>query len=67
MAYKTFVDPAVKEKPLLFEVFTDSLEDSRAIYLMNNLDKSAGSEVKRTIKNIIGQRNVDKIKRVLKK
>lgn len=67
MAYKTFVDPAVKEKPLLFEVFTDSLEDSRAIYLMNNLDKSAGSEVKRTIKNIIGRRNVDKIKRVLKK
>lgn len=66
MAYKTFVDPVVREKPFLFEVFTDPLEDSRAIYLMNNLDKSAGSEVKRTIKNMIGQRNADKIKRVLK-
>lgn len=66
IVYKNFVDSAIKEKPILFEVFTDPLEDSQAVYLMNNIDKPAGSGVKKAIKNIIGQSNVDKIKRTLK-
>lgn len=64
--YRTFVDPNVKKKSILFEVFTDSLDDSKAVYLMNNIDTTASGGVKKAIKNVIGQDNVDKLKKVLK-
>lgn len=65
LAYMEFIDPSEKRKPILFEIFTDSLDDSQAIYMMNNIEKKVGTGIKNVIKSIIGQKNVDKIKGAL--
>lgn len=64
--YRSFVIPDTKKQPVLFEVFTEPENDSKAVYMMNNIESQANAGVKKVIKNIIGQSNVDKIKKVVK-
>lgn len=38
--YKTFVSTEMKNKPILFEVFTNAEDESRALFQVRNLDQS---------------------------
>lgn len=62
-----FVNPDITDKPILFEVFTDSDQESNAIKIMNNLDVTKKNELKLRIKNILGSNGTRVLKRYLGK
>lgn len=55
------------EKPLLFEVFTDSGNESDALRLMRNIKHSKSKDIKYFGKRILGDRGTQLIKRILNK
>lgn len=65
--YSRFVTPEMTEKPMLFEVFTDSKDESEALRIIRNLEMDSKKAAKHFVKEIIGQDNVTKIKRILGK
>lgn len=65
--YERFLSDKILEKPILFEVFTNSEDESKALEMITALDISVKGKAKETIKNIIGEKNISKIKRVLGK
>lgn len=67
--YKQFVSPGPTEKPILFEVFTDSSCESDALELMSNLltpPLSAKQQVKNSIKQAIGPTALSAIKKIIR-
>lgn len=65
--YEKFLSPEMTEKPILFEVFTNSEEESEALRLIRNIEADASTTAKHLIKNVIGQEGVSKIKKLLGK
>lgn len=65
--YEKFLSPEITEKPILFEVFTNSEEESEALRLIRNIESDASTTAKHLIKNVIGQEGVSKIKKLLGK
>lgn len=63
--YQKFVDKDNKEKPILFEVFTDSENESSALKTIRNIEK--GNQLKVLAKSMLGEKNIQKIYSVLKK
>ena len=65
-----FIQPELTEKPIIFEVFTDSQDENEAIYAMNHLVQSANAAVKEfskgIIKTIAGEKGVSAVKNLLK-
>ena len=61
-----FVQPNLTEKPILFEVFTDEDQENSAQKLLDNLRVSASGGAKNLAKNLIGSKNIQKIKRIVK-
>lgn len=62
-----FVSPEMYDKPVIFEVFTDSKDESDAIYTMNNLEVSATGVAKNLVKKTLGDKGVKTIKKILNK
>lgn len=60
-----FLTEEMTDKPMLFEVFTDSKEESDALHTIRNLETDAKSSAKHLVKDIIGQDNVSKLKKML--
>lgn len=65
-----FVTPERLEKPIIFEVFTNSVDESQAIYEMNHIvstvDAKAQTIAKEMIKSVVGEKGVAKMKSFLK-
>lgn len=61
-----FLSTTKSEKPIIFEVFTDSKDESKALEMMNTLRSSATGTVKQAAKKILGPNNVYTLKRILK-
>lgn len=66
-----FTCPEMTDKPMLFEVFTDSDKEAEAIYTMNhyvsNLQGSAKEQAKKVIKSVFGEKTINKVSHVIKK
>lgn len=60
-----FVDPIVGNKPLLFEVFIEYHDDQKAEDIIRSLDASISRDTRKFIKNIIGEKNVQKVKKLI--
>ena len=57
-----FFDPKEKDKPILFEVFTNYRDESNALKTISNLEYSK----KDMVKKIVGKNTINKIKKLLK-
>lgn len=66
-AYQRFLEPSVTERPMLFEVFTDSDEESRALQIMHRLEVSADGRAKQVVRKVLGQKGVNTVKKILKR
>lgn len=55
------------EKPIIFEVFTDSAKESEALRILYHLDISTLTSAKNVAKTILGDKGVDTLKKLLKK
>lgn len=66
-----FLDSRIVDKPVLFEVFTDSKDESEALETIRNIKKSPKGMVKGitkiAIKNIFGQQGIDTVKKIIKR
>lgn len=62
-----FLTPEIMDKPILFEVFTDTQDESDALHTMRNLETSATGVAKKMVKNVFGDEGVKTIKKFLKK
>ncbi len=66
---KRFTVPEMTDRPMIFEVFTDSSDESDAIYAMNHIVSNASGKTKDLAKNVIksiaGDKGVAKVKTLL--
>ena len=66
-----FVKKGITEKPILFEVFTDSDNESEALRLIHHIriDKKAKvkENAKNFVKSILGEKGVEQIKKIIGK
>ena len=62
-----FCSDKIGDKPIIFEVFTNPAEESEALYSIRNLEVSAEAKVKQIVKNVIGDKGVQAIKKILNK
>lgn len=60
-----FLVPEITDKPMLFEVFTNSEDESNAIRIMNNLNVSATGVLKNAVKSVVGEKGKEAIKKML--
>ena len=67
---KRFVSSEKMEHPIIFEVFTDSIDESDGIYAMNHIVSSsvgkAKSFAKDMINSVAGEKGVSIAKKILK-
>lgn len=67
--YRSFITPEPQSKPILFEIFTDSKDESEAIELMLNLEhdpKTVKQKVKEAIIDIVGENTIKRVQNILK-
>ena len=62
-----FLEKTLTEKPILFEIFTDSTDESKALQVVKNLDADATGAVKTMAKRILGKKGVSAAKKLLGK
>ena len=62
-----FVTPTVTERPILFEVFTETQNETDALKIMRHLVESASVSAKKKVVEVLGRERVDKIKSILKR
>lgn len=60
-----FLTPEVTDRPLLFEAFTDSADESEAIRMVRNLNVSTVGVLKNAAKNVLGEKGKNMINRIL--
>ena len=63
--YKEFVSENKKDESILFEVFTDSLDESNSLKEIRNIEK--GNKLKAFVKSTLGVKNVQKLYSIIKK
>lgn len=62
-----FLTPELTDRPMLFEVFTDSEDESKALEIVNHLETSPEGMAKDAARKILGQSGVQALKKILKK
>ena len=56
----------MRGKSVIFEVFTDSNDESEAIKIMKNIKVSKKTASKRLVKSILGENVISGLKKILK-
>lgn len=62
-----FTQETISEKPIVFEVFTNSDDENEAQYLLTHIDMPPMNAAKNAIKKILGDRAVSRFKSMIKK
>jgi 2-succinyl-5-enolpyruvyl-6-hydroxy-3-cyclohexene-1-carboxylate synthase len=65
--YKRFIVEKITEKPMLFEVFTDCNEESKALELITSFVNTSKDKTKRLVKGVFGDNNIKIIKNIMNK
>lgn len=63
-----FLNPEKREKPIVFEVFTDSDDESNALYTINHLivdSKPMQYYAKKIVSGVIGDKGIQTIKKII--
>ena len=62
-----FVDAKMGERPIIFEVFTNSEDESEALYKIRNASITMSGKVKSMAKAVLSETSIKKIKHILQK
>lgn len=65
--YKRFIQPKISNKPILFEVFTDSENESNALKKILKIEKTNKGSAKNIAKQVLGRKTINTIKRTIQK
>lgn len=63
----TFLNTESMEKPIIFEVFTKTEDETEALNIIYNADSSVAGTAKHMAKTVIGESGVKKLKKILGK
>lgn len=66
-ALPKFTQAEMTEKPMLLEVFTEDAMENEALEIMRNLETTAVGSMKQLAKNILGEKGVQAVKKILNK
>lgn len=61
-----FLTPGLTERPMLFEVFTDSKDESDALKILYNIKTNAKGAVKKKVKKVLGEKGTAVLTGLLK-
>lgn len=64
---RKFIDPEQGDHPILFEIFTDSKNESDALYTLFHMEISKKTAAKNAVKSVIGEKGVEKLKKFIGK
>jgi len=67
LVHERFLDNQITEKPILLEVFTNCDDESKALEIITSFSTTTTQKTKETIKSIVGQKNIDRIKKIVKR
>ena len=62
-----FLTTEQKDHPVLFEVFTDSKNESDALYTLYHIEVSTKTAAKNAVKNVLGEKGVATLKKIMGK
>lgn len=62
---RVFFSSVPADKPIVFEAFVDYQDDVEAVRLVNSIEMTAKDTIKNVVKNILGQKTTEQIKRTL--
>lgn len=62
-----FLNTEKKGHPVLFEVFTDSKNESDALYALYHIEVSTKTAAKNAVKNVLGEKGVATLKKIMGK
>lgn len=65
--YEHFLTDKMLDKPIMFEVFTNSEDESKALETITSISTTVGGKTKDTLKNIIGTKNINNLKKIIKR
>jgi len=65
--YDKFIDPSVENRPIVFEVFTDSEDESDSLETIRSIKRDPQKAAKNYVKRIMGEKSVKVVKSILKK
>ena len=65
-AYREFLAKDAGGRSVVFEVFTDSEEESRALEMIRNIKKDHKKSAKAAARRVLGDRTVNAMKKFLK-
>lgn len=64
--YSKFIDNQISEKPILFEVFTNSEDENEALETIINLEVNNKVKSKQIAKQILGENSINLLKKIIK-
>lgn len=64
--YTQFISPEISDKPILFEVFTESSDESIALDLVQNMKRDFKGKAKKMAREMLGKKGLGAIKRIIK-
>lgn len=67
LAAERFLTAESIDKPILFEVFTQSSDESNAVYAMNNIYKDGTKKVANIARSLLGDTVIEAVKSIIKK
>ena len=65
-AVKRFTTPEMTDKPMLFEIFTESKDDSNAFEIMANVDLDTKGHAKAVLKQVLGEKGMETLRKIIK-
>ncbi len=65
--YQKFIEEKITDRPILFEAFTDSDDESEALKIMHRLEVSAEGKAKQALKKMLGDKGIDVVKKMVKR
>lgn len=64
LVFEKFIDPSRSGRSIIFEVFTDSAEESNALEAIRNLKGDSTKIAKRFVKNLIGDKSIKALRSI---
>lgn len=64
--YERFLFSEITDKPMLFEVFTDTSSESKALEMIRNIEIDSKSQAKKMLKSMLGEDVTNKLKKIVK-
>lgn len=61
-----FLAPAISDRPMIFEVFTRSNDESLALKTFQCIEENKKGQVKNIVRKLVGQKGIDVLKKALR-